>query len=365
MKAVDFIAQPASQTTLDAIETIAKAGALTSLDVAAAYITSSGLHDLLQAMDVALPRRWKAVRKRWITSFDYCRTQPVALETLLSLPASSVCVHDADFCLEHKGMPQLPFHPKAFLFRGKDRDFALAGSGNLSRSGLSKGVELGLTLAVKRKKPTEPTSAASIRALRRWYSGVWKEATPLNPAVLKRYTKLFESVPNLSHPSTTEDDLASGETTRGALSSKDLTKLRVCCNYWIEAGKITKNRGPGFPGNQLMMKRLSRVFFGFEPVAVQKNTSLGSVNISFNGGPVHEYTLSYSDNKMDKLNLPMPGTIGPATYDNQYLLFNQISSHEFGLTIGSRAEKARWIKRSKAIDAGFKMARSGREWGVF
>lgn len=364
MKAVDFVAQPASRTTLDAIGAIATADHLTSVDIAAAYITSSGLHDLLQTLDTALPKRWKGVRKRWLTSFDYCRTQPVALETLLSLPASSVCVHDAKFCLEHGGMPKLPFHPKAFLFRGKDRDFALAGSGNLSRSGLSKGVEVGLALAVKRKDPTEPTSAASMKALRRWYSSVWKAATPLAPAVLEKYTKLFESVPNLSHPTITEDDLASGETTRGALSSKDLTKLRVCCNYWIEAGKITKNRGPGLPGNQLMMKRLSRVFFGFEPVAVPKNTSLGSVNISFDGGPIDAYTLSYSDNKMDKLNLPMPGTIGPAAYDKEYLLFSQISSHVFRLTIGSKAEKASWLKKSKAIDAGFKMA-SGREWGVF
>ena len=364
MKAVDVIAQPASRTTLDAIKSIVKAGDLTSSDIAAAYITSSGLHDLLQMVDGALAKSWKRTKKRWMTSFDYCRTQPVALETLLSLPASSVRVHNANFCLANRGMPKVPFHPKAFLFRGKDCDFALAGSGNLSRSGLSKGVEVGITLAVKRKNPTEPTSAESISALRKWYSRVWKEATPLDPAVLTRYIKLFESVSNLSQPTTTEDDLASGETAPGSLSSKDLAKLRVCSNYWIEAGKITKNRGPRLPGNQLMMKRLSRVFFGFESVAVSKNTSLGSVNVNFNGGPIHAYTLSYSDNKMDKLNLPMPGTIGPAAYDKQYLLFSQTSLHGFRLTIGSKADKASWLKRSKAIGAGFKMA-SGREWGVF
>lgn len=364
MSEVSYIAQPAARTTLDAIGTIAKDSDLTKLDIAAAYVTSSGAYDLLNRIDATLGANWAGVKKRWITSFDYCRTQPIALETLLSLPASSVRVYDAPFCLAHGGMPKVPFHPKAFLFRGKDKDFALAGSGNLSRSGLSKGVEVGLTLAVNRKHPVEPSSAASMKGLRRWYEKVWDDATPLDAALLKRYVKLFESVPNLAHPATTEDDLASGETTKGALTSKDLQKLRVCSHFWIEAGNITKNRGPHLPGNQLMMKRLSRVFFGYDPTPVPENTVIGSVDISYNGGPFAAYTLSYSDNKMDKLNLPMPGTIGPAAYDNQYLLFREVGPHLFNLTIGTKADKAGWVKKSKAIDADFKMS-SGREWGVF
>jgi HKD family nuclease len=364
MSEINFIAQPAVRTTLDAIEAIARNCELDKLDIAAAYITSSGTYDLLKRIDSALGANWATVEKRWVTSFDYCRTQPVALESLLSLPASSVRVYDAPFCLAHGGMPKVPFHPKAFLFRGKDKDFALAGSGNLSRSGLTKGVEVGLTLAVNRKNPAEPTSAASIKGLRRWYKQIWENATPLDAALLKRYSKLFESVPNLSHPVATEDDLASGESAKGALTSKDLQKLRVCSHFWIEAGNITRNRGPHLPGNQLMMKRLSRVFFGYDPVAVPENTVIGSVDISFSGGAVAPYTLSYSDNKMDKLNLPMPGTVGPVAYDNQFLLFREVGPHSFDLRVGTKADKAIWVKKSKSIDADFKMS-SGREWGVF
>ncbi|MBV1837064.1 hypothetical protein [Acetobacter estunensis] len=364
MSEVSFIAQPAGRTTLDAIEAIAKSSDLTKLDIAAAYVTSSGTYDLLKRIDATLGADWAGVEKRWITSFDYCRTQPIALETLLSLPASSVRVYDASFCLANSGMPKVPFHPKAFLFRGKEKDFALAGSGNLSRSGLSKGVEVGLTLAVNRKNPAEPTSAASIKGLRCWYNKAWNVATPLDAALLKRYIKLFESIPNLAHPVATEDDLASGETSTGALTNKDLQKLRVCSHFWIEAGNITKNRGPQSPGNQLMMKRLSRVFFGYDPIAVPENTTIGSVDTSYNGGPVAPYTLSYSDNKMDKLNLPIPGTVGPAAYDKKLLLFREIAPHLFNLTIGTQANKAAWVKNSKAIDAYFKMS-SGREWGVF
>lgn len=364
MSEVNFIAQPSARTTIDAIEAIAKGSNLTKVDIAAAYVTSSGTYDLLKRIDAAIGAEWVGVQKRWITSFDYCRTQPIALETLLSLPASSVHVYDAAFCLDHGGMPRVPFHPKAFLFWGKDKDFALAGSGNLSRSGLSKGVEVGLTLAVNRKNPVEPSSAASLKALREWYQGVWDSTTPLDAALLKRYVELFESLPNLAHPTMTEDDLASGETSKGALTSKDLQKLRVCSNFWIEAGNITKNRGPHLPGNQLMMKRLSRVFFGYDPTAVPENTVIGTVDTSFNGGPVAPYTLSYSDNKMDKLNLPMPGTVGPEAYDNQFLLFREVGPHLFNLTIGTKNDKVAWVKKSKAIDADFKMS-SGREWGVF
>ena len=364
MSQVSFIAQPAGQTTLDAIEAIAKGCDLTKLDIAAAYITSSGTHDLLKRVNATLGADWTGVKKRWITSFDYCRTQPIALDALLSLPASSVRVYDASFCLANGGMPKVPFHPKAFLFRGKEKDFALAGSGNLSRSGLSKGVEVGLTLAVNRKNPVEPTAAASIKGLRSWYKKVWDDATPLDAALLKRYVKLFESVPNLAHPAPTEDDLASGETSTGALTNRDLQKLRVCSHFWIEAGNITKNRGPSLPGNQLMMKRLSRVFFGYDPITLLENTIIGSVDASYNGGPVASYTLSYSDNKMDKLNLPVPGTVGPAAYDNKFLLFREVAPHLFRLTIGTKSEKSEWVKNSKAIDAYFKMS-SGREWGVF
>lgn len=364
MSEVSCIAQPAVRTTLDAIEAIAKSSDLAKLDIAVAYVTSSGTYDLLKRIDAALGEDWSGVKKRWITSFDYCRTQPVALETLLSLPSSSVRVYDASFCLKHGGMPKVPFHPKAFLFQGKENDFALAGSGNLSRSGLSKGIEVGLTLAVNRRKPVERTSAASINALRKWYNSIWETATPLDGALLRQYAKLFESVPNLSHPAATEDDLASSETTKGSLSSKDIQKLRVCTHFWIEAGNITKNRGPHLPGNQLMMKRLSRVFFGYPPTTVPKNTSIGSVNMSFNGGSFAPYTLSYSDNKMDKLNLPMPGTGGPSEYDGEILLFREVGAHLFDLVIGSKADKVNWLKKSKAIGANFRMS-SGREWGAF
>jgi HKD family nuclease len=364
MTRMNYIAQP-SRTTLDAIQGIVQASGIETMDVAAAYMTSSGVHDLIGRVSATLGDAWKGVNKRWITSFDYCRTDPVALAALLSVPRSSVRIHDPHVCLTHHGMPKVPFHPKAFLFRSDQRDYVLAGSGNVSRSGLSKGIEIGLVMAVNRTRPNEPTSAVAIKALRAWFLTTWNNATLLDVPLLENYNKLFESVSNLKCPVPTEDDLASSDSGSWSLSSKDLQKLRVCRHFWIEAGNITKNRGPHLPGNQLMMKRLSRVFFGFNPTAVHENTHIGDVDIYFDKGALAQYSLTYSDNKMDKLVLPIPGSDGPKSYDGECLLFRRMTPNVFRLTLGSRSERATWLKSSKAIDGAFKMKSGSREWGVF
>lgn len=363
MSPTDYIAQPAPRTTLDALQSVLQDGTVESIDVAVAYVTSGGAYDLLNRVSQTLGNAWSGVPKRWITSFDYCRTEPVALASLLNVPTSSVRIHDAQFCLNHGGAPKTPFHPKTFLVRTDVRDYALAGSGNMSRSGLSRGVEVGLVVGVNRAGPTEPTASAAIQSMRTWFSATWNSATGLTPALLASYRQIFERKDNLKAPTPTEDDVASTYTGHGALAIKDLQRLRVCRHFWIDAGNITKNRGPNLPGNQLMMKRLSRVFFGFAPTAVPENTHIGDVEISFNGQSA-PFSLTYSDNKMDKLVLPIPGSGGPAAYDNEYLLFRRIKPGAFELTIGAKATKAQWFKKSVAIDGAFHMA-SGREWGVF
>jgi HKD family nuclease len=364
MSQADYIAQPTSRSTLDALLAILQNGGVERLDVAVAYITTSGAHDLLKRVSNAVGGAWAAVPKRWITSFDYCRTEPVALHCLLSVPNSSIRIHDAAFCLEHGGAPKVPFHPKAFLIRTNQRDYALAGSGNMSRSGLSRGVEAGLVISVNRVPPAEPSATTAIQAMHTWFSNTWNASTPLTAPLLTSYSQLFEHKDNLKAPTPTEDDVASTDIGRGSLSTKDLQRLRVCRHFWIDAGNVTKNRGPNLPGNQLMMKRLSRVFFGFGSTAVPENTHIGDVEISFNGGPGASFSLTYSDNKMDKLVLPIPGAGGPPTYDNEHLLFERTRPGVFDLTIGTRAAKAQWFKRSMTIDGAFRMT-SGREWGVF
>lgn len=364
MSRAAFIAQPTTRTTLDALQGIVQDGQIQTIDVAVAYITSGGAYDLLNRMSQTLGADWENVPKRWITAFDYCRSEPVALDSLVNLPNSSVRIHSPKCCLKHGGTPERPFHPKTFLVQTHLRDYVLAGSGNMSRSGLSRGFEAGLVVGIDRVGSAEPTASETIQCMRTWFSTIWHSAKPLTPALLKSYQKIFEHKDNLKAPAPTEDDIASTDNRHGSLSSRDLQKLRVCRHLWIQAGNITKNRGTKQPGNQLMMKRLSRVFFGFSSTTVAENTHIGDVTIMFNNGQGHSCSLTYSDNKMDKLGLPIPGSGGPPAYDRKYLLFRTIKPGVFELTIGTGSMKRQWLKRSRAIGAAYRMA-SGREWGVF
>jgi hypothetical protein len=63
MNKVRYVAQPAVCTTLDAIAAIAKTGDLTQLDVAVAYVTSSGTYDLFKRIDAAIAAHWAGVKK--------------------------------------------------------------------------------------------------------------------------------------------------------------------------------------------------------------------------------------------------------------------------------------------------------------
>jgi len=362
---IDSVRQPKPHTTAQALAKILRSAPPKEIDIAAAYITASGLKVLLQVFKENLDEKGHKAKIRWLTSFDYCRTEPIALEKIMSLAGSSVRIHDSKFCLSRSCTPRIPFHPKTFFLRNAQYDYMLAGSGNISRSGLSSGYEAGLSLGIDRQATNLELSAAqAIKQSRRWFSSAWKNADTLTPMMLTDYSFFFESVEKLKNPSPTEDDIASDHTDTGALSTDDLQRLRVCRNFWIEAGNITKNRGPNLPGNQLMMKRLSRVFFGFSPNSVPENSSIGSINLSFGHSPFELYSITYSDNKMDKLVLPIPGQDGPIEYDNKYLLFTKTSLGNFTLTLGSDIDRNNWIRSSKKIEGAYAM-KSGRQWGVF
>ncbi|MGM0985127.1 MAG: hypothetical protein ACQEXG_17205 [Pseudomonadota bacterium] len=365
MLIVDTIRQPKARTTAQALDDILRHETPEMMDVAAAYITGSGLRELMTVFKNSLGNERPSMEQRWLTSFDYCRTEPIALEAILSFQNSSVRVFDAEFCISRNCTPRIPFHPKTFLLRSPQYDYVLSGSGNISRSGLSHGYEAGISMGFDRHADNiEPSVVNSINQSRSWFLSIWDDSDPLTDGLLARYTNIFESIENRKTPASTEDDTASDHPIKGALNSADLQKLRVCRNFWIEAGNVTKNRGPNLPGNQIMMKRLTRVYFGFPPAAVPENSSIGTVELSFNGSPYDTYSITYSDNKMDKLVLPIPGQSGPGEYDKKNLLFRNISPGRFDFVIGSEADKKEWLKKSKKIDGAFTM-KGGRKWGVY
>lgn len=360
------ISQPSHRTTGAAIQQIAQAYNFQSLDVAAAYITSTGLYDLDAFLCNHFDLDDGSRSKKWLTSFDYLRTEPVALEALLALPNSQVRIHEPESALANNGIPHRPFHPKAYLFRlGENLEVGLVGSGNLSRSGLSKGVEAGLIIGVDRSIPAINAQVLqSIEMTRLWFDDLWAAGVPLDGALLDRYSQLYESSGNLANPTSVEDDTANGDPSKAAISAADLKKLRACRNLWVDAGNVTKNRGVNLPGNQAMLKRMTRVFFGFVANDVPENSHVGIVQISFNNNEFKEYSLTYSDNKMDKLVLPIPDDDGPQSYDNKVLHFKAVGIRKFELRVSPISQILRFRKKSEAVDGAFKM-KSGREWGVF
>ena len=256
---VDSVTQPFGRSNLTVLSENILAANYDHVDVAAAYVTTGGARDVLKMLEHSLGARWATAQKRWLVSFDYCRSEPLAIKMLSSAPASHVRIHEGAKLILQRCTPKTPFHPKAFLLRGGGGHLVFAGSGNLSRSGLNTGNEVGLLMGIT-AAAVHPAIAAQVNLVQRWYENIWRRADRLTATLLDSYADIFDSIPNRKNPVPTEDDLApSARRANSALSPEQLRKLRVCTKLWIEAGNVTRNLGQTSPGNQLMMKRLSRV----------------------------------------------------------------------------------------------------------
>jgi hypothetical protein len=136
---------------------------------------------------------------------------------------------------------------------------------------------------------------------------------------------------------------------------------------WVELKNLYKNRGPQEAGNQVDLRRGSRVFFGFSPAEVPPNTVFGQVYLQNQGFPEVSCSIRYGDNQMDKVNLPVPGTEGPGSYDNSILLFERLGSAgdgtpKFQIRVGNEASLRTW-KRESLFETEMKMRR-GRRFGL-
>ncbi len=118
------------------------------------------------------------------------------------------------------------------------------------------------------------------------------------------------------------------------------------------------------PGNQIDLRRGSRVFFGFGTGNVPRNSPLGTVRIRY-GRHTRDCNMRFGNNSMDKLNLPIPGDPGPETYRNQTLLFQRKSNGVFSMRLGSPQEINEWKRLSRQQATLFRMSNSGREYGTF
>jgi HKD family nuclease len=111
--------------------------AVTGVRIAVAYTTQSGVNSLVAALKPRLGKGWAAATKVLITSFDFYRTEPHALDL----------ARKAGFHLYRGWTPGFSFHPKLYVLDTAAGDARLlVGSANLTENALVDNTELGVTL---------------------------------------------------------------------------------------------------------------------------------------------------------------------------------------------------------------------------
>jgi HKD family nuclease len=74
------------------------------------------------------------------------------------------------------------FHPKVMIVKGKDSDFAIVGSGNLTNGGLRTNTECGLYV----------TDRSEVRTLNSWFENRWREGTELKLSAILEYAPKYK-----------------------------------------------------------------------------------------------------------------------------------------------------------------------------
>ena len=106
------------------------------------------------------------------------------------------------------------------------------------------------------------------------------------------------------------------------------------------------------------------MFFGFPADVVATNHIFGNVYLQYDGNLEVTRSLRFGNNSMDKINLPIPGQDGPASYDNRVVLFEKKDGRHFRVHVGGANEQLLWLAKSKQQGLVFEMA-GGRKFGFF
>ena len=247
---------------------------------------------------------WKQVPSRWLLGIDYGRTQPRALRDIVRRANTDVRIYDGARTVEREGFaPSRDFHMKtAFLLNRKDTRFGMVvGSGNLSSNGLRRSVESGATVRAK----SMPKFDASLRPALGIAEAMWQKATPAEDIVDAYEDRWTAALPGKAVDQGMDPDF----------ENIDM--------FWIEAGYVTRNRGPDRPGNQIDMPRGMSRYFGYEAEpGLPANSVIGPITFEPPLGGSVTRNLRLGDNMMEKITLPVPETHGLDMYDGKVLVFS-------------------------------------------
>lgn len=371
MHSHEFIIQDAAaghvSTVLNAMRQVASTTAFDNSRVSVAFASWKGCQNLHKHLADSA-RSWISARKRWLVSIDFGQTSPDALTFLAQLRNSKVRISDGVALLNSALVPKRAFHPKTFVLTGNEKSLApelaiVSGSANLTYGALNTNAE---HVFVSRRwgEPDahdQPVLDALSR-FRRWWELAWSTATPYSDDFIGQYEAIYKPAKQLQ-----DAEELSGSFGRPGDTVVELdegARWAASKFFWIEVGKLYKNRGPKRAGNQLDCRRGTRVFFGFPPNAVATNTVLGHIAIAYTGKPAQLRSVKFGDNAMDKVNLPVPGESGPESYDDSVLHFERTARDRYALSKHPVSTAEKWASKSKRQGLSYSLA-GGRRFGFY
>lgn len=306
---------------------------------------------------------WRNAVKRWIISIDDGLTEPDALRFLMSLRNSEVRIPDGEALLARRLAPVRRFHPKTMVVEwGKNAYLPLAlvvGSANLTLNGLSLGHEhVMCTRATGRSRFPEDV-LAQLNDLEQTVEA----AAQIDAAFVKQYEQVRPTAHRAALEDEEDDRVARILQPNAVLPAQESAALASANNLWVQIDYVVPNRGRGVEGNQIDLKRGTRVFFGFGDRPLPRNSPIGTISVVYQGHAAQR-NLRFGNNSMDKLDLPIPGADGPPTYTDTTLLFTREDGGHFRMAVAAGRSSAQWRATSRRLGTMFRM-QSGREFGVF
>lgn len=296
---------PEPVTTLAEIKRLHNEVAPTDFIGAFAYATQSGLVSFELEMGSEF---WTRTASRWLFGIDYGRTQPSALRKMLDKQNTDIRIVDGAWLVNQAGfLPRRDFHAKmSILINNAAASFGMVvGSGNFSSNGLRKSIEAGASIRAESVDEFD----TSLKSALGQAEELWHAATPAAD-ILEVYEERWR-------------DSFSRKADVGAEDHPPLQEQKEI--FWIEAGYVTRNRGPNSPGNQIdFPRRIASAFFGFEPtIDLAPNSVIGPVVLEPPVGGIVQNNLRLGNNMMEKISLPIPETHGFDIYDGKVLVFRR------------------------------------------
>lgn len=306
-----------------------------------AYATQSGYASFSMQLGAAF---WEHTPTKWIFGFDYGRTQPQAIRSIMQRANTEVRVADGAWIVDREGfLPRRDFHAKlSVMLNPTEARFGMVvGSGNFSANGLRSSVEAGAAFYAVGHDEYSAGMARSVQVAQ----ALWDEATPVEE-VLDDYEERWRS-------SFWRGGVEDGEVAVGEMADQANV-------FWIEAGYVTKNRGEYRPGNQIDFPRGMSRYFGFAaPDHLPINSVIGAITFQPPIGDAVTKNLRFGNNHMEKITLPTPEAHGFDIYDGKVLVFERAN----GLFIMSALEVADFESAFGDRLSSVNTMASGRRYG--